>query len=84
MKINSTTIQNEFAKNTNSTIILLNDAQLQKLLGVSKRQTAEMRSKRVIAYIQEKPRAMVQYSLSDIEQYLERNRIPAICENVKL
>jgi hypothetical protein len=67
-----------------SDISLLDDAELQVVLGVSKRQTADLRSRGEIAYIQEKPRALVKYYPSDVKAYIDRYRIPAVWEGRKL
>ena len=67
-----------------SEISLLDDVELQIVLGVSKRQTADLRSRGEIAYIQEKPRGLVKYYPADIKAYIDRYRIPAVWEGRKL
>jgi hypothetical protein len=66
-----------------SDISLLDDVELQIVLGVSKRQTADLRSRGEIAYIQDKPRGLVKYYPADVKAYIDRYRRPAVWETRK-
>jgi hypothetical protein len=57
-----------------------NDAELQILLGESKRSLAYLRQRGQIAYIQKKPRGKVQYLASDVLTYLNQYRHAAVHE----
>ena len=77
-------IMKEFRENAQATLrqdliyalrpadeITLDDADLQALLKVSKRHTAELREKKLIAYSQPIPNGKVYYMLSDVIAYLK-------------
>ena len=55
-------------------LLVFNDAQLQVVLGESKRSLAYIRQRGEIAYIQKKPRGKIQYFPSDVKAYLLKYR----------
>lgn len=59
---------------SSSELGIYNDAELQILLGESKRSLAYLRQRGQIAYIQKKPRGKVQYLVSDVLAYLSQYR----------
>jgi hypothetical protein len=78
-------LEQELHKKLNSPneISIFNDAELQLLLGESKRTLAYLRQSGQIAFIQKKPRAKIQYFSADILTYLNRFRHAAVHESRK-
>jgi hypothetical protein len=73
-------IQSKAHRNANE--VILDDFELCKLLKISKRKSAELRSKREIRYY--KSGGKVYYFLSDVLEYIRRNEVPSIYELSKL
>ena len=59
--------------------VILDDVDLQNLLRCSKRKTADLREKRMIAYM--KP-GKVYYKLSDVLKYLDRYKVESISDDI--
>lgn len=59
--------------------ILLDDAAFCAYLNVSKRHAANLRSRREITYF--KAGGKLYYKLSDVLAFVEKNKVPAICES---
>ena len=78
-------LQQELFKKLNSPneLSIFNDAELQILIGESKRTLAYLRQSGQIAFIQKKPRGKIQYFSADILTYLNRFRHAAIYESRK-
>ena len=78
----SNLLQQDLLKKLNATndIGIFNDAELQLLLGESKRTLAYLRQRGEIAFIQKKPRGKIQYLGSDVMTYLSQYRHPAVHE----
>lgn len=55
--------------------VILDDADLQQILKISKRSAAELRATRQITY--SKPCGKIYYKLSDILKFVEKNRTDA-------
>ena len=61
--------------------VILDDFDLQKLLKISKRKSAQIRADREITYY--KDNGKIYYMLSDVIAYVTRNKVPAFWENLK-
>jgi len=62
--------------------VILDDVDLQRILKISKRQSAKLRAERMITYY--KSCGKIYYRLSDILAYATMNKIPSIYEQRKL
>lgn len=62
--------------------ILLDEASFCDYLNISKRHAANLRAKREITYF--KAGGKLYYKLSDVLAFVEKNKVPAICESSRL
>ena len=77
------TIKHEILQNKRpATEILLDDVDLRHYLRVSKRTTASLREKRIITY--SKIGGKIYYRLSDVLSLIEKNKVSAISETLKI
>lgn len=64
--------------------VILTDQQVMKLLNISERKLDEYKAERKIKYSQERPRARCYWRLADILEWLHKNSIEPIDDNLKI
>jgi len=63
--------------------IILDDVDIQSILKISKRQTANLREQRLIDYSQPIPKGKIYHTLRDALEFVERGRVYSIFRNPK-
>ncbi len=73
------TILQEFINpNRPASEVILDDVDLQKILKVSRRQTASLREQKIINYSQPIPKGKIFYTLQDVLDFINRGRVESI------